>query len=321
MTDSTERYPDFFVVGHPKSGTTALYEMLRRHPQVFMPELKEPRFFAGDMYSPGDAPPAARLPRTLGEYLALFAPAGADQLTGEASPLYLSSRLAAAEIAERAPQARVIAILREPASFLRSLHMQFVQSHIETKNDLRKAIALEGARREGKHIPQASQFRPHVLFYSEHVRYVEQLRRYHAVFAQGQVLVLIYEDFRSDNEAAVGRVLRFLNVDDAIPVEALEANPTVRVRSRRLDDMTRAVSVGGGPLSRVAKSAVKAVAPRRVRRQALRALQGRVVYGKPERPDEELTRELRNRFKGEVVALSEYLDRDLVALWGYDSAA
>ena len=40
------RVPDFFIVGHAKSGTTALYEMLRAHPQIFMPDLKEPKFFA-----------------------------------------------------------------------------------------------------------------------------------------------------------------------------------------------------------------------------------------------------------------------------------
>jgi hypothetical protein len=318
MTDSPERIPDFFVLGHPKSGTTALYEMLRRHPQVHMPDLKEPRYFAGDMYAPMDAPKSAGLPQTLEQYLALFADARPDQLTGEASPLYLSSHLAAGEIAELAPRARMIAILREPTSFLRSLHLQFVQSHIETKNDLRSAIALEEARREGKQIPDSSQFRPHVLFYSEHIRYVEQLRRYSALFAPEQLLVMIYEDFRSDNEAAVKRVLRFLELDDTVAVAGLEANPTVRVRSQQLDRLVHSVSVGRGPLTRAVKASVKALAPRRLRRRGLRAVQSRVVYAKPALPDEELTLELRRRFRSEVEALSEYLDRDLITLWGYD---
>jgi hypothetical protein len=318
MTASTERLPDFFVIGHPKSGTTALYEMLRRHPQVYMPDLKEPRYFAGDMYSPMDAPRGAGLPRTLAQYQALFAGAQPGQLAGEASPLYLSSHLAAGEIAAHVPDARLIAVLREPTSFLRSLHMQFVQSHIETNNDLRTAISLEDARREGKDIPDSSQFRPHVLFYSDHVRYVEQLERYQAVFPAEQLLVLIYEDFRNDNEAAVRRVLRFLELDHTVAVDGLEANPTVRVRSQQLDELMHAVSVGTGPLSRMAKASVKALAPRRLRRGALRAMQRRVIYGKPEQPDEQLTLELRLRFKPEIVKLSEYLNRDLVTLWGYD---
>jgi Sulfotransferase family len=320
MTASTDatRAPDFFIVGHPKSGTTALYEMLRRHPQIFMPELKEPRYLASDMYfrTGGTDPGTSPLPDTLEEYLALFAPARPGQRTGEASPLYLASELAAARIAELRPDARIIAVLREPASFLRSLHLQFVQSHIETKNDLGNAIALEGVRLRGERVPRSSQLRPQVLQYSRHVRYVEQLRRYHAVFPAEQVLVLIYDDFRRDNEATVKKVLRFLGVEDAA-IAALEANPTVRVRSRQLDGLLHAVSVGRGPLSRTVKTAVKALAPRSVRRGALGVAQRRVVYAGPREPDAALMAQLRGRFKGEVQALSRYLDRDLLELWGY----
>jgi Sulfotransferase family len=321
MTDSTDapRVPDFFIVGHPKSGTTALYEMLRRHPQIFMPELKEPRFLASDMYFRTGGTEASPLPDTLEEYLALFADASPGQRAGEASPLYLASELAAERIAELRPDARIVAVLREPASFLRSLHLQFVQSHIEDKGDLGTALALEGARREGKQIPRSSQLRPQVLQYARHVRYVEQLRRYHAVFPAEQMLVLVYDDFRDDNEATVRRVLRFLGVDYTFEVEALDANPTVRVRSQRLDELLHAVSVGHGPLSRAAKTVVKAIAPRSLRRGALGLAQRRVVYAAPRDPDEEVMAQLRARFEGEVRALSEYLNRDLVKLWGYDS--
>ena len=314
------RVPDFFIVGHPKCGTTALYEMLRRHPQIFMPDLKEPRFFAEDMYAPEHRPRSVELPRTLEQYLALFAAAAPEQRAGEASPMYLASHTAAAQIAALQPDARIIAILREPASFLRSLHFQMVQSHVENKNDLRKALALEEARRRGKQVPRASELRPQVLLYSEHVSYVQQLRRYHELFAPESVLVLIYDDLRNDNEQTVRRVLRFLDVDDSAPIEELEANPTIRVRSQQLDRLVRSVSVGVGPLSKGVKTAAKAVTPRRLRRRALMATQHRVVYAKPPPEDEGLMLELRDRFAPEVRSLSEYLDRDLVRLWGYDSA-
>src|SRR5581483_6786457 len=100
------RVPDFFIVGHHKSGTTALYEMLRRRPDVFMPEMKEPWFFAKDL--PLRFGQETPLPQTLEEYLALFAAAGADQRVGEATPSYLMSRAAAAGIAEVQPQARIV---------------------------------------------------------------------------------------------------------------------------------------------------------------------------------------------------------------------
>ncbi|HWX44906.1 MAG TPA: sulfotransferase [Solirubrobacteraceae bacterium] len=310
------RVPDFFIVGHAKSGTTALYEMLQDHPQIYMSDLKEPWFFSSDMRPRFRPPRAGELPETLADYTALFAEADPQQRVGEASSSYLWSRTAASGIADVQPAARIIAILREPASFLRSLHLQLLQTHVETQKDLRRAIALEGARREGRHVPRRSH-RPQLLQYSDHVRYVEQLRRYHARFPPEQVLVLIYDDFRADNEATVRRVLGFLEVDGTRPIEVSTANPSVRMRSQQLDELVHAVSVGRGPASRAAKAAVKALTPSGLRRGALRATQRRIVHASPRAPDDGLMLELRRRFKSEVVALSEYLDRDLVSLWGY----
>src|ERR1700681_3498814 len=91
---SERRVPDFFIVGHHKCGTTALYQMLRRHPQIYMPELKEPRFFASDLRALLGGVPGG-LPQTYEEYLALFDPAEPQQRVGEASPSYLRSAVAA----------------------------------------------------------------------------------------------------------------------------------------------------------------------------------------------------------------------------------
>jgi Sulfotransferase family len=313
------RVPDFFIVGNPKCGTTALYEMLKTHPQIYMPELKEPWFLAGDMRPRFQPPRSASPPQNLEQYLSLFRDARAEQRAGEASSAYLLSHDAAGQIAELQPDARIIAILREPASFLRSLHLQLLRTHVETVKDLGEAISLEAARREGSKIPRRSH-RPRLLMYSEHVRYVENLRRFHAVFAREQVLVLIYEDFLEDNAATVRTVRRFLGVEEELPVEVKKANPTVkRMRSQQLDELVNVVSVGRGPAGRLAKAAVKTLVPNeRLRSSALRATHRNFIYGKPSAPDEHVMRELRHRFKGEVEALSEHLDRDLVSLWGYD---
>jgi hypothetical protein len=139
------------------------------------------------------------------------------------------------------------------------------------------------------------------------------------VFPAEQVLVLIYEDFRADNEATVRRVLRFLEVDDTAPLEVLNANPTIRVRSRRLDELVGAVSLGTGPVSRAVKAGLKSVTPTRLRSAALAATRRRVLYGEARPADEALMLELRRRSSAEVVALSEYLGRDLVTLWGYEN--
>lgn len=309
------RLPDFFIAGHPKSGTTALYKMLRTHPQIFMSALKEPLFFSSDMRLRFATPSTEPVPQTLDAYLSLFAGARPEQLLGEASSSYLWSRTAAAAIAEAQPQARIIAVLREPASFLHSLHLQFMQIHVESQGDLRKAISLEPARREGKRIPRRSH-RPQLLLYSEHVRYVEQLRRYESLFPSEQLHVIIYDDFRADNEATVRGILRFLEVDENAPIRVKDANPTVAVRSPRLHGLAHAVVLGQGPLARGGNAAVKLLGRRNVRRAV--ALRERLLMGSPQAPDQDLMLELRRRFKGEVVALSEHLNRDLVSLWGYD---
>jgi hypothetical protein len=294
--------------------------MLRRHPQIYLPESKEPWFLATDMRPRFEPSLAGMPPETLEEYLSLFSQAEAEQRAGEASSSYLWSRTAAARIAQLQPQARIIAILREPASFLRSLHLQLLQTHVESQKDLRRAISLEAARRNGKHVPRRSH-RPQLLQYADHVRYVEQLRRYRELFPRDRVLVLVYEDFRRDNEATVRQVLRFLDVDDTGPVEVLDANPTIALRSQQLDELVHSVSVGRGPLSQVAKATVKVLTPRGARRNLLRLAQRRVVHASPRPPDESFMLELRRRFEPEVVALSEYLERDLVTLWGYDRLA
>ncbi len=318
------RPPDFFIVGNPKSGTTALYEMLRCHPQIYMPTLKEPHFLAAEEHS-GDSRPAlprpvasamaaspnpalGALPHTLDEYLALFAAARPDQRAGEASPSYLRSPVAAARIAQLAPDARIVAILREPASFVCSLHMQYLRDHVEAERDLRRAIAQEEIVRDGRMVSR----------YSERVRYVEQLRRFHELFGRERVLVLIYDDFRADNDATVRRVLRFLEVDDGVAIPPLEANPTVRMRSVRLARLTLAVRTGRGPLGRALNTSIGALTSERLRAAAMRTVRRRVLYGAPQPPDEELMAQLRRRFAPEVVALSEYLGRDLVTEWGYD---
>jgi len=314
------RYPDFFIVGHGKCGTTALYRMLVAHPQIHMP-VKEPRYFAPDRRTRYWRPPSSRRkhPTTAEGYLALFAGARPGQRVGEASPTYLRSSLAARNIAAVRPDARIVAILREPAALLRSVHLQALRNYDETEKDFRKALALEEDRRNGRRVPLLSQF-PAVLMYSELIRFVEQLRRYHAVFPPEQVLVLIYDDFRADNEGTVRQVLRFLDVEDTLPVAAVELESLRTPRYVLLDQLMRALfmlrrSRAGRPVWR----ALQALTPGALTDDsALGVAWRRVRYVDTPPTDEQLMLELRRRFKGEVQALSEYLGRDLVALWGYD---
>jgi hypothetical protein len=316
------RVPDFFIVGHAKCGTTALYRMLEQHPQIYLSDVKEPQFLAR---APDERAPmhgstrrgTGKRPQTLEAYLQLFAEAGTEQVAGEGSPQYIRSPTAARRIAALCPDARIVAIFREPASFLRSIHLQLLEANIETERDFAKALALESERRRGKQIPRDCRA-PDRLLYSDHVRYVDQLRRYHERFGRARVLALIYDDFRADNQAVIGEVLRFLNVDDSFEIRAVEANPTVQRRSERVHELIHATALGTGPILRAVKLALKATTPARFRRQAVRTIDRSVVDHRPRPADPRLMDELRLRFRGEVEAASEYLQRDLIALWHYD---
>jgi hypothetical protein len=106
-----------------------------------------------------------------------------------------------------------------------------------------------------------------------------------------------------------------------VPVRSVEANPTVRMRSQRLDTLVHALSFGEGHGLRTLRSTVKALTPSGLRREAIEGLRRRFVAGAPEPEDPELTLQVKRRYLPEVLAISEYLGRDLTTLWGYDGIA
>ena len=132
--------------------------------------------------------------------------------------------------------------------------------------------------------------------------------------------MLIYDDFLRDNEGTVRTVLRFLGVDDSHPVEPVQANPSVALRWRRANQLRRTLRGSEGGLARALRGAGKALTSPRVRRAVYYSNMRRASFRDVPPPDEQLMYELRERFRGEVVALGEYLGRDLASEWGYDHA-
>lgn len=314
MAEASTR-PGFFIVGQPKSGSTALYEMLCQHPAIYMPTLKEPDYFATDLRQRFPPRIGGSHPHDLQSYLELFREARPDQLAGEASIMYLRSHDAAANVAAFNPRAKIIAILREPAQLLRSLHLQLIQTHVENVRDLRKALELEDERRQGRKVPRGSH-RPQLLLYSEQVRYVDQLDRFYRSFPREQVLVFAYDDFRLDNERVVREIFEFLGVDPQHPVERSSANPSVMLRSQLAELALHRVSIGRGPASNALKGGVKAVTPQAFRRRLLgRAYQA--LHAPAPAAGDETMEYIRRRYAHEVERLSVYLDRDFLGLWEY----
>src|SRR3954453_414253 len=115
-------FPDFFLVGAPKAGTSALHAALVQHPQLHLSRPKEPKFFLCDgappdpagQRGPGDAHSAQEWVWRRDRYLALFADAPPGAVAGESAPVYLHDHEEHAPIAADVPGARVVVVVRDP---------------------------------------------------------------------------------------------------------------------------------------------------------------------------------------------------------------
>jgi hypothetical protein len=302
--------PDFAIVGEPKSGTTALAEFLGGHPGICMSVPKETAYFATDLREESDRFHGAAKYfefRTEDDYAAAFAHCEPGQLRGDASTAYLHSQAAAANLHDANPAARIVVMLREPVSFLHALHTQFVNETTEDEPDFPRALDLEAERRAGRSIPPRVRC-PSFLFYRERARYSAQVERFWAVFPRDQILVLVFEEFRADNEGHYQRVLEFLGADPSYAPEFREVHASSAPRSRRLN---RALNTPA-----VKRSLFRALGSRRYD-----ALRGRVAGATMKRADRgeippSIERELREELRPEVDRVSELVDRDLRSLWG-----
>jgi hypothetical protein len=302
---------DFAIVGQPKSGTTALAEFLGGHPQICMSFPKEPVYFATDLIEESDAFYGSRKYfeyRTEQDYAALFEHCRPGQLRGDASTPYLLSQVAASNIGAVNPDAKIIVMLREPVSFMHSLHMEHLNETLEDETDFARALEKEPLRKAGKSIPARVRC-PSYLFYRERARYSWQLARYYAVFPRENILVMTMEEFRQDNERHYRQTLDLLGVDpEYVPAFGV-VHPSRAPRSRRLNQVLNT------PVFK--RVLFRALGPRRYT-----TLQKRVAgLVMKEQPRAELSpaleQELRDEFRPEVERVSELVGRGLGPLWGY----
>ncbi|MGH7503037.1 MAG: sulfotransferase family protein [Longimicrobiales bacterium] len=294
-----EKIPTFFIVGAPKSGTTAVYQFLRAHPQVFMPNFKEPNFFCADFCA--TYPYAVR---DQGMYLSLFSAASAETQIGEASVWYLYSREAAAAIRRFNPDARIIAMLRNPVDAMHSLHAQRLWSGNEDIHDFRKALEAECDRSRGRRLPPAVQI-PEGTLYRRVFRYAEQLQRYIDVLGRDKIHVVIYDDFRALPDETYREILRFLGVEDAFQPQFQVINSRRRIRSSRLHGLMLR------PPKAVQRT-MQLVLPPEFRAKVYWRIMDAVVAKKGGAPlDPELRAELTEECAPDIGRLGDLLGRDL----------
>ena len=296
-----EARPNFFIAGAPKCGTTALYRYLQPHPNIFMPEIKEPHFFAKDL---GTYPRV----KTAEEYRTLFAGAGERHLrVGEASVYYLRSAVAIPAIRAFNPEARIIAMFRNPVDMVYSLHSQLLYVAEENVADFETAWRLQERRSRGLDLPPRVRS-PLLVQYAEVGRFGSQTQRLLSCFPAEQVKIILYDDFAASPQRTYDEVIAFLG----IPHDRRREFPTINENKTARLGWLRRLSRKPPPVLRAAFRSLK----RALGDEGISAAKKRLVSlntSRERRPplSPQLRAELVAAFRDEVALLSRLLGRDL----------
>ena len=199
-----EPRPHFLGVGTQKGGTTTLYQLLKSHPEIYLPENKEIHYFT-KFYDRGEA-----------WYRQQFAKAPAGLLRGEITPYYLFHEAVPSRIHALRPDMKIIALLRHPVERTLSQYFHSCRWNLETL-PLEDALAAEPERLQGA-LEVIRQPGGTHLSYQEHSylarsRYEQQLTRYFRLFGEQRVLVLRSDDLFAGDRATLDRLSAFLNID------------------------------------------------------------------------------------------------------------
>lgn len=292
------RKPDFFIVGAPRCGTTAVYTYLRRHPSVFMPDRKEPHFFCDDFRS-------RHFVADESDYLSLFEPARPRAIVGEASVFYLASTVAARRIRAFNPAAKIIALLRDPIDMIHSNFLKNLSLRVETERDFGRALDLETERTEGALAPIVDENDGFKLRYLANARFADQLERYLDAFGAERLFVVVYDDLKNDPAELYRRLCLFLEIEPIRLASFEPINQSVLPRFDWLDRFLRRPPVWATTLTRYATTAA-------FRRKAVEAL---IASNSVVRPRGEISatirRRLADRLRPDVDRLESLIGRDL----------
>jgi len=291
--------PNFFIIGAVKSGTSALSEYLKSHPNIFFSSVKEPEFFSFDTQK--------RVKPNLETYLSLFSEAAPHlhKAVGEGSTGYLFSKVAVSEILKFNPNSKFIVVLRNPVEVVQALHSEMYFWGAENVRDFEKAWRLEEVRRNGRSIPNPWDD-PKRLLYSEWARLGEQMERLFSVVHRDSVKVILFDDFVADTKGVYEDVLSFLGV----PSDGKNDFPTVNEnRALRYPWVQRGLAITFNHLRWILAATGLRWRMRWGLSRKLLLLNANSTTRKRISP--ELRAELSDFFRDDVRRLSELLGRDL----------
>jgi hypothetical protein len=278
------RWPNLFVVGAAKAGTTSLWRYLDRHPEIHMSPDKEPGFFT----RPSSIASAERRRA----YLDLWSQAGEEKLRGEASPSYLAGKDVELAIKQVAPDARIVISLREPIDRTHSSYLSLVNDGVERRS-FRQAVEDDLA---GRRIPDCP-------VYVKPRLYARGIRRYRRAF-RGNVHILFFEELASQPAVVMRELYQFLGVDPAV-ADQFEARPKAhnQFKAPRNKVVARALR---------ARRLARALVPIPLRDRVFAATMKSAP--KPA-PDAESVALLRAAYGPDVLAVRRLLGRPLPPAW------
>lgn len=210
----TDTYPNVFLVGAPKCGTTALAKFISEHPNGFLPYPKEPSFWSSDLQSGSGVADI----KTIDDYRMIYQKAKGEQVRLDASTAYLYSDVAVRDILAFQPNAKFMILLRNPVVMAQAYHMEKVFNAVEDEPDFEKAWCLQDARRSGLAIPINCP-EPRDLLYQDVAALGAQLQRAMSIIPDNQLLVLFHDDMVSNPRTLWIKVQKFLGLPDDGRVE------------------------------------------------------------------------------------------------------
>lgn len=291
--------PNFLIVGSAKCGTTSVYQYLKQHNDVFMPEWKEPAYFA---------PNEAGGVQTEEEYLKLFENVKSEKMIGEASVAYLYAENAAEDIASYlGKETKIVIFLRNPVDMAYSNWGHQVREGFEDLS-FEDAIEAEKERQENKKFNQQLSGWVANLLYKKRASYSHQIERYDKVFGRNNVRIYIYEDFFKPELPEWEDLCEFLQISPTNKPKAKKYNPAGRMRSRFIQDVLR---------KRMAwKEPIKVMMPMAMRNFIRDILE---KYNRKDAPQPSLSPETRKSlesyFEQDVKWLEERIGRSLENTW------
>jgi hypothetical protein len=295
MTPENKK-PNFFIIGAAKAGTTSLYEILLRHPNIYLPFNKEPAFFCDDTYyAHGDA-----------WYLkTYFNKVKSQPLRGEATSRYLffAEKVAPRILKFSAPQnPKFIAIFRDPAKLVYSFYWNSVREGFETLSFQDALAAEEHKMIEFKtKLEQTGQI---LYAYSRVACYAQQVQQYLELFHKNQFLFLLTDDLQN-YQMTIQRLQAFLELTDFpndLPPGKL--NAAALPKSWKLHQWLRNPST--------MKEIVKFFLPPSIRHRLKTALiDMNLREFHPPEMDKEIANSIRRHYGEETKKLQELIQRDL----------